>query len=150
MIKREVREEILNQWLDNKSMREISRSLGIHRNTVKKAIDEFQVIVNKMGFQSEIEIKSHIDEIVGTKRYRREKQPSKINQEVKDRVEKLMWEKEWKKGSKRKNSKNITTIYFELTKGSKEDGGGGEELGYTTVCKIVKELEAEGVVWDDD
>lgn len=148
MIKKDVRKEILKQWLDKKSIREISRCLVIHRNTVKKAIGEFREIIDEKDIKVVKQNEAYIDDIVGDKRFDTTgRWPSKVNEEVKNRVAELMRDLQWKKGSKGENAKNITTIYLELRSDPKFID---TILGYTTVCKIVNEINKEYIDEDDD
>ena len=123
-------EIILNYFREGVSIRRISKELGIHRKTVRKYVSEYSSSLENLGY------KGFSNEIVAPPSYNTSSRTrKKLTPEILDEIKRLLSinEKRRSNGQHKQQYKSIDIHEHLHSKGIK--------LGYSTVCRCVKELE---------
>ena len=128
-------EILLKYFREGESQREISRTLGISRKTVRKYIKEFEEKLQKLGSESdEKKILLLIEEMVSKPKYDTSKRKKvKLTDEVIEIIDKCLEENEKKKlsGKSKQIMKKIDIHEYLIEK--------GYDISYTTVCNYIRE-----------
>lgn len=139
MIKMQDKQEIiLRYYREGHNKSEISRELGISRRIVRKYIGDYERKRNELEESCGIGegIVELIEDIVEEPKYAVKNRPKrKVTKELEEAVKGYLAENKKRRSSGRhKQQRKKTDIYEELKKE-------GYDIGYSSICKLVNELE---------
>ncbi len=129
-------EIILNRYRDGASLRQISRDLCIHRETVTKYVKAYEAQAKQLSGSSAGTKVELIDDIVKAPTYNtKNRVKRKLTKEIISKVETFLEQNKQKRqqGQRKQQLKKIDI--YELLKEK------GHDIGYSSVCKLIQELD---------
>jgi len=128
---------ILKYYLDGKSLRRISKEIGVSRKTVTKYIKEYEKELSKLNKVDKTECPEIIESICSAPKYKAENRSKrKITDEIIITVKKYLEKNKKKRMSGQRKQQLKKIDIFEILQDS------GVDIGYTSICNLINSLES--------